>query len=233
MLAAYIFCLVLGGGILLVSVLGDLLGDVGGDMDVGGGDVDFQLEAGHFDAPELDAGHLDLDAGHLDVDAGHLDVDAGHLDADAHAAHATHATKILSLRTLIYALFGFGAVGTILSFLGPGGFLSTFAFAVVGGLLSGAVVTSTFNWLKRTDTGAQISDAAYIGLSGTVTLPMAPGSPGAVTVERGQRRISLRALPHATASGADPSAWKSVVVVDMEGGVARVAPLEEDLSLEP
>ncbi|HZD04509.1 MAG TPA: hypothetical protein VE173_06315 [Longimicrobiales bacterium] len=229
MLAAYIFCLVLGGGILLVSVLGDVLGDVGGDVDMGG-DVDFQLDAGHFDAPELDAGHLDIDAGHLEVDAGHVDVDAGHADV---AAHAGQATKILSIRTLIYALFGFGAVGTMLSFLGPGGFLSTFAFAVVGGLLSGAVVTSTFNWLKRTDTGAQISDTAYVGLSGTVTLPMALGSPGAVTVERGQRRISLRALPHESSAGSDPSTWRSVVVVDMERGVARVAPIEEDLSLEP
>lgn len=215
MLAVYIFCLVLGGSLMAVSVLSDVFGDAGGDLDIDmGGDVDFQLDAGDFDAGDLD---LDLDAGDVDVDAG----------------EATHATKILSIRTLIYALFGFGAVGTLLSFLGPGWLLPTLAFALVGGFLSGGVVTTVFNYLKKTDTGAQLSDTTYIGLSGTVTLPIGLGSPGSVAVDRGHRRISLRALPHPSAVESDPTTWKSVVVVDMERGVARVAPLEEDLALEP
>lgn len=206
MLAVYIFCLVLGGSLMAVSVMGDVFGDADVDLDVDT-DVDFQLEAGDLDA---DVGDVDLDTG-----------------------DTTHATKILSIRTLIYAVFGFGAVGTLLSLLGAGGFLPTLAFAVTGGLLSGAVVTTVFDWLKRTDTGAQISDAGYVGLSGTVTLPIGPGSPGTVAVERGERRISLRALPHPAAPEGDPARWKTVVVVDMERGVARVAPVEEDLALEP
>jgi hypothetical protein len=42
--------------------------------------------------------------------------------------------------------------------------------------------------------------------------------------------VKLRALPHPTADG-DPSEWKSVVVVDMEKGVARVTPIDEDMLL--
>lgn len=206
MLAIYIFCLVLGGSLMAVSVLGDVFGDADVDLDLDT-DMDF----------ELDAGDLGADAGDLDVDAG----------------DATDAVRILSIRTLIYTLFGFGAVGTLLSFLSSGGFLATLAYAVGGGLLSGAVVTTVFNYLRRTDTGAQLSDATYVGLSGTVTLPLSAGSAGAVAVERGERRISLRALPHPSAAGSDPSTWKSVVVVEMDRGVARVAPVEEDLTLGP
>lgn len=207
MLAVYIFCLVLGGSLMAVSVLGDVFGDADVDLDLDT-DVDFDLDAGDL------AG--DLDAGDVDVTDG-----------------ATDAVKILSIRTLIYAMFGFGAVGTLLSLLGAGGFLATLAFAVGGGLLSGAVVTTVFNYLKRTDTGAQLSDATYVGLSGHVTLPMGEGSPGTVAVERGHRRISLRALPHPSAAAGDPSSWTSVVVVEMDRGVARVAPIDEELSLEP
>jgi hypothetical protein len=53
-----------------------------------------------------------------------------------------------------------------------------------------------------------------------------------VAVERGGRRVTLRALPHASAQG-DPSTWKDVLVVEMEKGVARVAPVEEGMLLEP
>lgn len=206
MFAVYIFCLVLGGSLMAVSVLGDVFGDADLDLDL---DTDLDVE---------------LDAADLGVGAGDVDVDAG---------DATDAVKILSIRTLIYTMFGFGAVGTLLSFLGAGGFLGILAFAVAGGLVSGAVVTTVFNYLRRTDTGAQLSDATYVGLSGRVTLPITEGSAGTVAVERGHRRVSLRALPHPSAVEGDPSSWTSVVVVEMDRGVARVAPVEEDLALEP
>ncbi|MGW8268224.1 MAG: hypothetical protein ACWGSQ_17795, partial [Longimicrobiales bacterium] len=67
---------------------------------------------------------------------------------------------------------------------------------------------------------------------GRVTLPIREGVPGKVVVERAGRRVELRALPHPSGSG-DPSLWKRIFVVEMEKGVARVAPIEEDLLLEP
>lgn len=215
MLAAYIFCLVTGGGLLLLSLLGDVLGDAGGDLGVdASADVHFELD-------------------HGGVDAGTFDTGTGDVDVHGDSGDQLHASKILSIRTLTYTLFGFGAVGTLLSLVGSSGFLTTLAFAVTGGLLSGALVTTVFDYLRATDTGAQVSDDTFVGLSGTVTLPLSATTAGAVAVQRGQRRITLRALPHPSVGDADPAGWKSVVVVEMDRGVARVAPVGEDLSLEP
>lgn len=219
MLALYVFSLVLGGGFLVVSLLGDVLG---------GGDVDTNLDVG------MD-GDVDL---HVDTDMGfHTEgtLEAAHLEsgADVHGAAAgTHAVKILSLRTVVYALFGFGAVGTALSLRGGGSGMGTFALALAGAVLTGGVVTSIFHYLQKTDSGAHASDLSFVGLSGTVTLPLSGTVPGTVVVERSQRRIALRALPHAS-SAQGVEGWKAVVIVDMQDGVARVAPVEEDLSLEP
>ncbi|MBW3534831.1 MAG: hypothetical protein KY453_06365 [Gemmatimonadetes bacterium] len=191
-LSIYLFSLVLGGGALAVSVLGDAFGGAG-DVDVGG----------------------DMD-----------------VDADGGDGHA----KIFSLRAVVYALFGFGAVGTALTLWVPGlASPARLGLAVAGGLASGALITALFRWLDATDSGAPPGDATFVGLSGAVTLPLSAGTPGAIAVERGARRYTLRALPHATGGGppGDPAAWTSVVVVEMEGGVARVVPVDEDLALEP
>jgi hypothetical protein len=230
MVALYVFSLVLGGGFLAMSVFGDLFGGHGDvDLDAGGLDLDaggLDLDAGGLD---LDAGGLDLDAGGLDVDAGHLDVDVAHAELHADAGHL--ATKILSIRTLFYSLFGFGAVGSLLTFVWTGNPLLTAAFALLGGLSSGAVINSAFGYVRRSESGMLLTEGTYAGLRGRVTLPIRREVPGRVVVERGGRRVELRALPHASGEG-DPTLWRKVLIVEMERGIARVAPVEDDLLLE-
>jgi len=231
MVALYVFSLVLGGGFLAMSVFGDLFGGHGDvDMDAGGLDMDaggFDMHAGGLD---MDAGGLDMDAGGFDMDAGHLDVDLAHAGLHADAGHL--ATKILSIRTLFYSLFGFGAVGSLLTFVWTGNPLLTAGFAVLGGVSSGAVINSAFGFIKRSESGGLLTEGTYAGLRGRVTLPIRPEVPGKVVVERGGRRIKLRALPHASGKG-DPYSWTDVLIVEMEKGVARVAPIEERMLLEP
>lgn len=207
MLSVYIFSLVLGGSFLLVSLLGDAF-DADADFD-----ADLSLEAGDA-ADALEAGDA--------ADA----ADAGDV------AQGTHAVKIFSIRGLIYALFGFGAVGSLVSWLGAAGSVATFGAAVVGGVLTGGMVTVLFNWLRASSTSNRHGDTGFVGLRGTVTLPVGRGSPGTVMVERGGRRVALRALPWDGAEG-DSAEWRDVLVMEMEKGVALVAPVEEDLRLEP
>jgi hypothetical protein len=238
MVAFYVFSLVLGGGFLAMSVFGDLFGGHG-DVDLGGGGVDLEaggldMDAGHLD---LDAGGFDMDAGGVDMDAGGLDMDAGHLDvgaahAELHADAGHLATKILSIRTLFYSLFGFGAVGSLLTFVWSGSPFLTAGFAVLGGLSSGAVINTAFGYVRRSESGVLLTEGSYAGLQGRVTLPIRPEVPGKVVVERGGRRVELRALPHSSGQG-DPELWKNVFIVDMEEGVAWVAPIEEGMLLEP
>jgi hypothetical protein len=212
----YVFSLVLGGGFLALSVFGDLFG--------GHSDVDMDADLGGFD------GHLELDAGGMEMDVGHLDVDASHAELSADAGHL--ATKILSIRTVCYSLFGFGAVGTLLTFAWTQNPFLTAAFAMVGGISSGAVINSAFGFVRRSESGEIQGERSYAGAQGRVIIPIKAEVQGRVVVERAGRRVKLRALPHPSAQG-DPSTWTRVFVVDMEKGVALVAPFEEGMLLEP
>jgi hypothetical protein len=192
MYVAYLFSVVLGGGLLLLSLLGDLLGGDASDLEL---DVDFDSTS--------------------DVD------------------HS--ATKILSFRMVSYALFGFGAVGWLLTQAGfvPGA-ASTVTYASSAGILSGALVQRVFAYLRRTETGMLQPDDSFAGLSGQVILPLGGGTAGGVAVERGGRRLTLRALPHSTASASrPPEDWKDVVVVEMKDGIAYVVPTDRDLTALP
>lgn len=225
MLSVYIFSLVLGGSFLLVSILGDVF-DADADFD-SDFDPDVALDASDaVDAIEAAAVGDAMDAADVDVTDG---ADVAH---GADIAHGTAATKILSIRGAIYGLFGFGAVGSAVSWLGQSGAMATFITAVVGGLLTGGMVTILFNWLKATSASNRQGDSGFVGLRGTVTLPVGESSVGSVVVERGGRRITLRALPWPGAEG-DSATWREVVVMEMDRGVAHVAPIEEDLALEP
>lgn len=214
MVTLYVFSLVLGGGLLGLSLLGDIFGghDVdlasGTSMDMGG-DTDLGFDA------------------HMDVDV-HVDAAGG---AAGHAAHGDHASsKIFSIRTATYALFGFGAVGASLTYVFHASSTAlTAVFAIAGGLLAGTLVNVAFGWLRRSESGAVQREEALAGHTGRVALPLS-GSAGRILVEVSGRTVRLRALPHPSALGqGDPEGWTSVVVVEMKDGVALVAPVAKDL----
>lgn len=227
MAALYVFALVLGGGFLALSLFGDLFGGHGG--------IDLQADAGGLDTDfSLDAGHLEVDAGHLEIDGAQADLDAGHADVLDTGGWSHAAIKIFSIRTVTYALFGFGAVGTLRTFVWTGGSAAfTVVIAVATGLLSGALINAAFGWVKHSESGAIQGEATYAGLTGRVTLPISDTG-GKVVVERGGHSVELRALPHPSADAqGDPTQWTSVFVVEMQRGVALVAPLGRDLLPEP
>ena len=61
------------------------------------------------------------------------------------------------------------------------------------GLASGALISTVFGYLKRTEAGTLRGEQSFVGLTGEVSLEIVPGSPGTVTVRRGDRRIRIRA----------------------------------------
>ncbi|MXX69757.1 MAG: hypothetical protein F4Y74_12475 [Gemmatimonadales bacterium] len=186
MFTIYIFCLLVGGGFLALSVFGDFLD--GMDIDV---DVDAELDAG----------------GAADV------------------------ARLLSLRTVVYALFGFGATGAILHwFTGPA---VTAAIAGLTGLASGAFIGAAFRYIKRSGAGTALGERSLAGLTGEVTMEIAPDSAGTVKVSRGERRFRVRARMDSTCPDDLPlRAGRSVVVVRMTDGIADVVPMDpEDMKL--
>ncbi|MXX55174.1 MAG: hypothetical protein F4205_15850 [Gemmatimonadetes bacterium] len=190
MLAAYIFSLVVGGGLLALNLLGDFL-----DSDV-------------------------------DADAG-IDLDG---DADA-ISGGSEIAKLLSLRSLVYALFGFGGAGLVLHLIWAGAQPVLTALIAGGmGLGSGALVSTVFGYLKRTEAGEIQGERALVGLSGKIVMAIADGETGAVRIRSGERQYQMRAradLPSGAAQALE--AGRAIVVVDVKDGVALVTPIDSKL----
>lgn len=192
MTSLFLFALILGGGLLGLSLVGDL---------VGGADADIDTD-------------LDTDPG---VDAG------GDPDMESDLAGAF---KIFTIRNLTYFLFGFGAVGWLLGELAQDLSVWVVALAaVLGGTLAAAAAAVTFGWLKATESGWQADEGSFVGCEGRVVLPVGHAKVGQIVVRRGAREHELRALPF-DLRAPSPEKWRSVVVIEMEGGTARVSPME-------
>ncbi|MFW5951997.1 MAG: hypothetical protein ACOCVZ_07790 [Gemmatimonadota bacterium] len=215
MISIFFFALVLGGGLLALSLLGDLVGgdaDLGADADLGiGVGTDLDVASDLDVAPEMAAGA-----------ASPSDAAVAH---DA-AGELAGAIRILTIRNLTYFLFGFGGVGSFLHWFAPGlePWLVTGA-ALLGGLVVGGTSAVVFGWLRATDAGGQAGEDTFVGCEGRVVLPLRQGKIGQVVVLRGDREHELRALPF-DAGATAPELWRQVVVIEMEGGTARVAPME-------
>ena len=154
--------------------------------------------------------------------------DVDDVGGHGHAGHGHDEFQFLSLRTLTYFLFGFGAVGAALSKLwSSAAWPLVLIVAVATGLLVGAMVSYAFRYLARTGSGDRESDDSFVGLTGRVTVPFSTGSGiGKVMLERGGRTFELIARPFET-EGHTPAKWKAVVVVEMQRGTAVVMPADD------
>ena len=212
MLTAYILSLMIGGGLLVASLFGDLFGGADADADA--------LSGGDF------GGDADLASG------GDL---APGADGAGAAADASEGARLFSLRSATYALFGFGGSGLVLHLAWSGG-SALLAGLIAGamGLGSSALASAVFGYLKRTEAGAIPGQDALVGLRGEVILPIADGDTGEVKLRSGERRFRMRARlggpgGRSLPEGGEPvdalAAGRAVVVTEVEGGVAYVAPL--------
>jgi hypothetical protein len=152
--------------------------------------------------------------------------DHGDHDLDVHGGVA-EAFKFLSLRTLIYFLFTFGGVGTALTLAWGGRWLGALIIAMASGVAVSGVASFIFRYIRATDSGAREGEDGFLGLPARITVPIGAGGVGKVSVVRGGRSYELLAKPFGTEEAAEPRLWQSVVIVEMQGGVALVAPVEE------
>jgi membrane protein implicated in regulation of membrane protease activity len=222
---AYVFCLLVGLGILMVqAVLGSK------DMEGGGADKDFHLEADHdvgFDA-EADA-DLDADAeGELDGDHDQGDQHHG-ADKEHDFGIGGLVALFLSVRFWVFGALGFGLSGTLLTYLTSVGAVATFATAMILGIGSGLSAALAFRLLRRIASGAAEEASEAVGRVGRVIVPVDPAAKGKI-------RIELRGQSHdmvATTTGLRIERGDIVVIEDIEGEIAQVSRAPEELSGEP
>jgi hypothetical protein len=205
MLGIYLIAAIVGGGLMLFSML------AGADHD-----------ASDVDASGFDAGH-DIDHG---FDHG-VDHDLGQADA-AQGFRLGAGELVLGLfrpRNIIFFLMAFGSTGTLLEFLREP--------SVIGGLIPslgmglGAMLTThgVFLWLKRSDSAVDaVSDFDLEGAVGRVIIPVSPGIRGRIACSLGDREVYLTARLAEGQEGALVPG-KEVVVLRVRDTVAEVIPL--------
>jgi hypothetical protein len=219
MLGIYILAAMLGGGLLLFSVISGAFHGIG-DVDASGVDV---------------AG-VDADVSGIDVDVSGGDIHVGGMgaDHDIHVGHDTPGLMLLGLfrpRNLIFCLTAFGLTGTLLTVTGnPPDSTMTLSLVMGGG--AWLLTYGVFTWLRRTDIGVDaISEGEIEGRPARVVLPMAPGEPGRIACVVADRELYLtaRLAPEVV----QPlEAGSEVVILRIEGGVAEIIPFDA-LELPP
>jgi hypothetical protein len=217
----YVFCLIVGGGLLVISTVFGGHHDSGLDADAGA-DID------------LGGGHVEFDAGGADVDfAGDTDVDFsadGHTDglADAHAdahAGALGISNWLSLRFFVYFAAMFGLVGTVFTFMTDVSAGWTLAIALVAGIGVGQGVHQLIRGLQRTEGNSQSSAEDFVDQPARVTIAVRPPARGEIGVRMGNREVFLPAIARR-----DDDIFESgaqVVITSYQGGLAEVVSRRE------
>jgi hypothetical protein len=163
MLGLYLFSLVLGGGLLVLSLLG-------GEGDADAPDADFQA-------------HSDVDV-HVDADAG-----AGH----SHFGAGGLVLGLFKPRNLVFLLATFGITGSLLTWLGLGRATTlglAIGMGAAAMVLTHAVFTWIRRSDAAVEV---LSDADLEGSIARVVLPLAPGVAGQIACIAGGREVYLTA----------------------------------------
>jgi membrane protein implicated in regulation of membrane protease activity len=203
MLGIYLLAAILGGGLLVFSLLG------GGEHD-----------AGHGDASGLDAGH-DFDHGGHDVGAGH-DAGTGHEIQQGWAGELV--LGLFRPRNLTFFLAGFGVTGTLVTLLTSRSTLGALIPSIGMGLAAMLATHATFLWLARSDSAVDaVSDSDLEGCVGRVVVPLSPGERGQIACRVGDHMTYVTAtLAEGYTESLPPG--REVVVLDVDRAVARVMP---------
>jgi membrane protein implicated in regulation of membrane protease activity len=199
MLGIYLFAAIIGGGLLLFSLLGG---------------AEHDADAGHdFDHS------FDHDAG-----ASH---DVAHHATVGHPGSGWAGELVLGLlrpRNFIFFLAGFGITGTLLTLLRDASTLGGLIPSVAMGVAAMLVTHATFVWLRRSDSAIDaISDADMEGCVARVVLPLTPGQRGRIACRIGDREIHVVAsLAEGYQEALPPG--REVVVLEVSDTGAVVMP---------
>lgn len=230
-LGIYLFCLLLGGILILSSIV----------FGAQGHETDHHAEIGHVDG-HAEIGHADTDLQHdhelhlshdLHAEAEiHVDHDSGeHGEADSGHEGSSWAEGLLfflSMRFWTFALASFGLAGTLTHLLGLP-LIVGLPTSLGLGLVSGYSVAKLFQYLRRSTMGTAVSARSLVGSEARVLLPVGPEKMGKVRMLSQGQDIDLPAITH---QGALLPIHARVLVVDVNDGVAEIAAVPGLLGLE-
>lgn len=195
MITLYLITLIVGGGLLMLSIFGGGEHDADHDFD---GDIDGDFGGG------MDA-DMDMDG---DVDG----FDTGGYDA---------WLPIGSLRFWTFFAAFFGLVGTVLVAMGAMSKTMTLAPAIGVGYLSGIVATKVLRALTKQRVGKVVGSSDLVGVTGTLMLPASKSEPGKIRFKLGGR--ILEEIAYTDEGSMEQGAHVLIIAKHEEDGVL-VAP---------
>lgn len=196
MLAIYLFALIVGGGLLVFSLI------AGSD---GGHDVEVEAPTDVDTASDFES------------------VSGGEslLSGDDWML----LQGFFSIRTILYLLAGFGATGALIDLLTGAPPLVSFSWALATGLVAALSAAVIYGWLRQSGSGEVPQDAEYlVGATARVLLPVEAGRHGKIIAVHEGREVELLARLYG-ADDADCPRGSEVVIVEVVGETALVTPL--------
>lgn len=205
----YWVCLVVGGGLVVLSILGGV-----GD----GADADADLSAGAASDFSVDGA---ADLSHADLPHELHAVGDGHLTH----ADAVGLSQWFSLRFLVYFAAMFGAVGVILTYLTDLSPIWILSLALLAGAAVGQGFQQVMMYARRTAGDSTPRPQDYVQRLARVSIPIRPPDKGEVTL---QVRGTERSIPALAQDGRSTFAGGAeVVVVAYRAGIAEVQSREK------
>lgn len=136
--------------------------------------------------------------------------------------------RLLPLNTVAFVLAAFGVAGLALGVAGIGGG-TTFVAAAATAFVAGALNSTAFAYLRRSESKTEVDDDQLAGKIGRVIVPLAGERRGRISVTVGGQQIHLsaHALPGAPA---ELEVGDQVLVVEVRGGIASVTGLDPELN---
>lgn len=172
------------------------------------------------------AGGLDIDGDvELDFDTD-VDIELGtEVDSDGFGdAAGDFLGSLLSFRSVVFFSMFFGLAGMVFNLLDY-----TEPVPLVTGMGLGAVAavvnTQLFRWVKHGEGSSQITNRELSGSRATVVVPLGTDRRGRIKAELEGETTFMVALPYSTTAKDHYDVGDTVVVVEIENGTARVAPL--------
>lgn len=210
MFEVYLFCTIVGWSMVALML-------------VFGGQSDFDLDADvdlDFDADVAVDADLDIDTD-LDVDS---------VDVDLHAGWAGGLGEtligILSFRSVLFFLAGFGATGLALGAIWNS--IAALPWAIGVGFVGAYFNSWLMRWIKSGGGSSAVGRAEMTGAPGHVVVPVEPGARGKVAIEVDGQPIYVVARHFNERTASQLTVGEKIVIVDMdERGTALIARLDE------
>lgn len=135
---------------------------------------------------------------------------------------------VVPLSAIAAFMATFGGIGMIGELTGAG-FVATLVLAIVLAVGVGYASYRLFKWIKAPGASSEVTDAELEGKIARVALPISDEFRGKIILDMAGAREQMTASP---ADGTAIEVGEPVVIVRIEHGVALVAPLTPDLSIE-